>query len=72
MQEEDQLRVEDTNEEALASKMYAWGDADPPSRRATSWTTSPRSSPSIAAKEISLSTGVTGPECISFAGSSRA
>jgi hypothetical protein len=72
MQEEDQLRVEDTNEEALASKMYSWGEADRPSRRVTSWITSPRNSPNTVAKEISLFTGVTGLECISFEDSLRA
>lgn len=63
MNEEYDLKVEDTNEEALASKMYNKVYLVLRSRRATSKTHMPRNLRTIEANEISSSIGGTGPEC---------
>ena len=54
MQEEDQLRVEDTNEEALASKMYILAHLVQPLRKVILLITMRNSLRSIEAKEILL------------------
>ena len=65
MNEEYDLKVEDTNEEALASKMYQLNHSVLPSRKDISMMPMRKNLPNIEENAISSSIAAIGPECMS-------